>query len=47
MALCDGDVTQYNIIRFGTVDIFLIKLLNFATKKEAQGSGQSGSMPFG
>lgn len=47
MALCDGDVNQYTAIRYGTVDIFLIKLLNFATKIEAQGSGKSSNLPFG
>lgn len=36
MALCDGDVIQYNAIRYGTCDVFLIKLINFASKVERE-----------
>lgn len=47
MALCDGDVNQYAAIKYGSVDVFVIKLINFAHKVEAQSGGQSSAMPFG
>jgi hypothetical protein len=45
MALCDGDALQYEAIRFGSVDLFLIKLTNFATRIEAQDKDSLKGLP--
>lgn len=45
MALCDGDVVQYNAIRYGLVDVFLIKLINFASRVEAERNSKPSGLP--
>lgn len=45
MALCDGDAVQYEAIRFGSVDLFLIKLTNFASKIEAKEKDSLKGLP--
>lgn len=41
MSICEGDVLQFNEIKSGSVDVYLVKLDNFVTQIERQEKARS------
>jgi hypothetical protein len=46
MSLCEGDVVQYDKLRYGLVDVFIIKLINFAARVEAERNSKPSGLPI-